>query len=150
MSGAPHLPQKLEEGGFSALHFAHELLSAFPHCAQKLLPGVLFVPHFVQRTGVPQTGRLALLYHRASRGDQQGCGPYVQDVIARTLRLGGSVDDELAVIAALPNKFFAVDPRGTRCTLYATLMVSLPCFPAAVLPFFSWIRMSTSQPRARR
>src|SRR6266849_1240669 len=53
MSGAPHLPQKLEEGGFSALHFAHELLSAFPHCAQKLLPGVLFVPHFVQCTGVP-------------------------------------------------------------------------------------------------
>src|SRR5579864_7776832 len=52
MSGAPHLPQKLEDGGFSALHFAHDLVSAFPHCAQKLLPGVLFVPHFVQRTGV--------------------------------------------------------------------------------------------------
>src|SRR5713226_2489240 len=53
LSGAPHLPQKLEEGGFSALHFAHDLLSAFPHCAQKLLPSVLFVPHFVQCTGVP-------------------------------------------------------------------------------------------------
>src|SRR5260370_20141927 len=52
MSEAPHLPQKLEEGGLSALHFAHDLLSAFPHCAQKLLPSVLFVPHFVQCTGV--------------------------------------------------------------------------------------------------
>jgi hypothetical protein len=29
------------------------LVSAFPHCAQKSLPGALFVPHFVQRTGVP-------------------------------------------------------------------------------------------------
>src|SRR6266851_524102 len=56
MSGAPHLPQKLEDGGFSALHFAHNLSSAFPHCAQKLLPEGLFVPHFVQRTGVPPTG----------------------------------------------------------------------------------------------
>src|SRR5260370_7994640 len=59
MSGAPHLPQKLEDGGFSALHFAHDLVSAFPHCAQKLLPGVLFVAHFLQRTGVPPTGRMA-------------------------------------------------------------------------------------------
>src|SRR5216684_2412411 len=55
ISGAPHLPQKLEDGGFSALHFAHDLVRTFPHCAQKLLPGVLFVPHFVQRTGVPPT-----------------------------------------------------------------------------------------------
>src|SRR6266852_9834608 len=59
MSGAPHLPQKLEDGGVSALHFAHDLVSAFPHCAQKLLPGVLFVAHFLQRTGVPPTGRMA-------------------------------------------------------------------------------------------
>src|SRR3984893_4663408 len=71
ISGAPHLPQKLEDGGFSALHFAHDLVRTFPHCAQKLLPGVLFVPHFVQRTGVPPTGRMALLYHRAPRSNSR-------------------------------------------------------------------------------
>ncbi len=39
------------------------------------------------------------------------------EAFTRALRLGGTVDDELAaVIAELPNKFFAVDPRGTRST----------------------------------
>src|ERR1700693_2573669 len=31
----PHLPQKLELDGFSALHFAQCFTSAFPHFAQK-------------------------------------------------------------------------------------------------------------------
>src|SRR6266851_8614989 len=75
VSEAPHLPQKLEDGGFSALHFAHNLLSTFPHCAQKLLPGVLFVPHFVQRTGVPPTGRMAfcIIERREVTAASAGC-----------------------------------------------------------------------------
>ncbi|HKN14591.1 MAG TPA: hypothetical protein VJX68_15490 [Candidatus Binatus sp.] len=43
------MPQKSEVGGFSALHFAQCLASAFPHFAQKLLVEGLFVPHFEQR-----------------------------------------------------------------------------------------------------
>jgi hypothetical protein len=53
MSGAPHLPQKSDGGGFSALHFAQCLASALPHFAQKLLVEGLFVPHFEQRIGLP-------------------------------------------------------------------------------------------------
>jgi hypothetical protein len=53
MSGAPHLPQKSDVGGFSALHFAQGLVSAFPHFAQKLLADGLLVPHFEQRIGLP-------------------------------------------------------------------------------------------------
>jgi hypothetical protein len=34
MSEAPHFPQKSDVGGFSALHFAQGLVSAFPHFAQ--------------------------------------------------------------------------------------------------------------------
>jgi hypothetical protein len=49
VNGVPHLPQKSEVGGFSALHFAHCFASAVPHFAQKLLVGELFVPHFAQR-----------------------------------------------------------------------------------------------------
>jgi hypothetical protein len=49
VSGAPHLPQKSEVGGFSVLHFAQCFVSAFPHFAQKLLVEGLFVPHFEQR-----------------------------------------------------------------------------------------------------
>ncbi len=53
LSGAPHLPQKSEVGGFSALHFVQVLVRAFPHFAQKLLVEGLFVPHFEQRIGLP-------------------------------------------------------------------------------------------------
>src|SRR5260370_4694429 len=53
VSAAPHLPQKLEVGGFSALHFAQGLVSAVPHWAQKLLTDGLFVPHFEQRIFPP-------------------------------------------------------------------------------------------------
>jgi hypothetical protein len=53
VSGAPHLPQKSDVGGFSALHFAQCLASANPHFAQKLLVEGLFVPHFEQRIGAP-------------------------------------------------------------------------------------------------
>ena len=48
-SGVPHLPQKSEVGGFSALHFAQFFASEFPHFAQKLFVEGLFVPHLVQR-----------------------------------------------------------------------------------------------------
>src|ERR1700720_3831678 len=34
-SGAPHLPQKSDVGGFSALHLEQCLASEFPHFAQK-------------------------------------------------------------------------------------------------------------------
>src|SRR5271169_1718945 len=36
LSEAPHLPQKSEVEGFSALHFAQGFASAVPHFAQKL------------------------------------------------------------------------------------------------------------------
>jgi len=49
VNGVPHLPQKSDVGGFSALHFAQRFTSAFPHFAQKLLVVGLFVPHFEQR-----------------------------------------------------------------------------------------------------
>src|ERR1700688_3227466 len=48
-SRVPHLPQKSDVGGFSALHFAQGLASAFPHFAQKLLADGLSIPHFEQR-----------------------------------------------------------------------------------------------------
>jgi hypothetical protein len=54
VSGAPHFPQKSDVGGFSALHFAQCLESAFPHFAQKLFVEGLFVPHFEQRIGLPK------------------------------------------------------------------------------------------------
>ena len=59
-SGAPHLPQKLDVGGFSALHFAQCFASAFPHFAQKLFVEGLFVPHFeqpIKSLGRQATGR---------------------------------------------------------------------------------------------
>src|SRR5271165_4538772 len=52
-SGASHLPQKSELGGFSALHFTQRFASALPHFAQKLFVEGLFVPHFVQRMKFP-------------------------------------------------------------------------------------------------
>src|SRR5271167_1611894 len=70
-SRAPHLPQKSEVGGFSALHCAQRLASALPHFAQKLLAEGLFVPHFEQRIGLP--GNISdrpLVYHAAPRRDQ--------------------------------------------------------------------------------
>jgi hypothetical protein len=62
---APHLPQKSDVGGFSALHFAQGLVSAAPHFAQKLLVEGLFVPHFEQRIDAPPSGpgNRPLLYH---------------------------------------------------------------------------------------
>jgi hypothetical protein len=53
VSGAPHLPQKLDVGGFSAPHFAQYIASALPHFAQKLFVEGLFVPHFEQRIDAP-------------------------------------------------------------------------------------------------
>jgi hypothetical protein len=53
VSGAPHLPQKSDVGGFSALHFVQRLVSATPHFAQKLLADGLLFPHFEQRIGLP-------------------------------------------------------------------------------------------------
>jgi hypothetical protein len=49
VSGVPHLPQKSEVGGFSALHFPQSLASELPHFAQKLLVEGLLVPHFEHR-----------------------------------------------------------------------------------------------------
>src|SRR5271163_4312539 len=43
LSEAPHLPQKSEVEGFSALHFAQGFASAVPHFAQKLFVEGLFV-----------------------------------------------------------------------------------------------------------
>src|ERR1700736_46922 len=54
VSRAPHLPQKSDVGGFSVLHLAQGLVSAFPHFAQKLLADGLLVPHFEQRIGLQQ------------------------------------------------------------------------------------------------
>jgi hypothetical protein len=59
-SGAPHLPQKFDDGGLSAPHLAQSLVSALPHCAQKLLPGGLSVPHFEQRIGLPERAKSGL------------------------------------------------------------------------------------------
>jgi hypothetical protein len=53
VSGAPHLPQKSDVGGFSALHFVQGLVSAFPHFAQKLFVEGLLVPQLEQRIGLP-------------------------------------------------------------------------------------------------
>src|SRR5207302_2088331 len=57
LSGAPHLPQKSDVGGFSALHFAQCFASAFPHFAQKLLADGLLVPHFEQRIDAPRANQ---------------------------------------------------------------------------------------------
>jgi hypothetical protein len=63
-SAAPHLPQKLDVGRFSALHFAQCFASALPHFAQKLFVEGLFVPHFEQRIDAPrEPGNRPLLYH---------------------------------------------------------------------------------------
>src|SRR5690242_17560255 len=51
-SGAPHLPQKSDVDGFSALNFAQSFPSAFPHLAQKLFVEGLFVPQLEQRIGL--------------------------------------------------------------------------------------------------
>src|SRR3984957_14242515 len=48
VSRVPHLPQKSDVGGFSALHLAQSFASELPHFAQKLLAEGLFVPHFEQ------------------------------------------------------------------------------------------------------
>jgi len=65
------LPQKSEVGGFSALHFAQCLASAFPHFAQKLFVEGLFVLHLEQRIHSPfePSGR-PLLYHLTPPTDQ--------------------------------------------------------------------------------
>jgi hypothetical protein len=57
VSGAPHLPQKSDVAGFSALHFAQCFASAVPHFAQKLLAGGLLVPHFEQRIDAPRANQ---------------------------------------------------------------------------------------------
>ena len=67
MSGAPHLPQKSDVGGFFALHFTQCFMSALPHFAQKLLVGGLFVPHLEQLIEVPpgEPRRLTLFITRS-------------------------------------------------------------------------------------
>jgi hypothetical protein len=73
VSGAPHLPQKSDVGGFSALHFAQSFTSAFPHFAQKLFVEGLSVLHFEQRIdALREPGNRPLLYHPTSAPDQQG------------------------------------------------------------------------------
>src|SRR5579864_7953058 len=57
VSGAPHMPQKSDVGGFSALHFAQGLVRALPHFAQKLLVDGLLVPHFEQRIDAPRANQ---------------------------------------------------------------------------------------------
>jgi hypothetical protein len=62
-SGAPHLPQKSDVGGFSAIHLAQCFASALPHFAQKLFVERLFVPHFEQRIDAPpRSKRPTILY----------------------------------------------------------------------------------------
>jgi len=69
VSGVPHLPQKSDVDGFSALHCAQCFASAFPHFAQKLLAEGLLVPHFEQRICLPNRGLIRFLYHaHASKG----------------------------------------------------------------------------------
>jgi hypothetical protein len=46
VSGVPHLPQKSEVGGLSALHFPQSSASELPHFAQKLFAEGLLAPHF--------------------------------------------------------------------------------------------------------
>src|SRR5690242_2255385 len=46
---APHLPQKLDVGEFSAPHSVQGRVSAFPQRAQKLLSAGFSEPHFTQR-----------------------------------------------------------------------------------------------------
>jgi hypothetical protein len=58
VSEAPHLPQKSDVGGFSALHFAQGLVSAVPHFAQKLLVDGLLVPHFEQHIDPPSANHV--------------------------------------------------------------------------------------------
>jgi hypothetical protein len=58
-SCAPHLPQKFDADGFSAPHWAQAVVSTFPQCAQKLLPGGLLVPHFEQRIGLTETSEMS-------------------------------------------------------------------------------------------
>jgi transcription elongation factor Elf1 len=50
---APHLPQKFEDGAFSALYFRQRRGRAFPQRAQKLLPAGFSAPHFEQRISCP-------------------------------------------------------------------------------------------------
>ena len=66
------MPQKSDVGGFSVLHFAQSLVSAFPHFAQKLLADGLLVPHFEQRIDAPRANQdRPLLYHPTSATDQR-------------------------------------------------------------------------------
>src|SRR5271167_1713824 len=67
VSRVPHLPQKSDVGGFSALHFAHCFASASPHFAQKLLVDGLFVPHFEQRIELLESRDRPFLYHPLRR-----------------------------------------------------------------------------------
>ena len=67
ISDAPQLPQKFDVGGFSAPHLAHSVISAFPQCAQKLLPGGLLVSHFEQRIGLPELAKRRFIYHLTAR-----------------------------------------------------------------------------------
>jgi hypothetical protein len=62
-NGVPHFPQKFDDGGFSAPHLGQCVVSAFPQCTQKLLPGGLLVPHFEQRIGLPERAKRGSMYH---------------------------------------------------------------------------------------
>jgi hypothetical protein len=55
------LPQKFDVGGLSVPHLAQSVVSAFPQCAQKLLPGGLSFPHFKQRIGLPERAKRAFM-----------------------------------------------------------------------------------------
>ena len=61
--GVPHLPQKFDDGGFSAPHLGQTVNSLFPQLAQKLLPGGLSVLHFEQRIGLPERAKRGFIYH---------------------------------------------------------------------------------------
>ena len=71
-SAAPQSSQNADEGAFSAPHFGQRRGSGLPHAAQNFLLVVLSVPHLVQRMRPTlRTATDLLLYHPASRGDQQ-------------------------------------------------------------------------------
>jgi hypothetical protein len=114
---APHLPQKFEVGGFSALHFGQSFANPFPHFAQKLLVEGLLVPHLVHCTADSEvSGRFALPYIIRSyiiRSQIENSGP-LEEVAAADLRalfLFTDVMESLGAGTALRYK----SPRSKSC-----------------------------------
>jgi hypothetical protein len=75
-SDVPHLPQKFDAGGLSALHFAQTRASGLPHRAQKLLSAGFSQPHVEQRI----SGSLPWISHHRA-GPQGNASDWLYDAM---------------------------------------------------------------------